>query len=102
MRCWIIAMCWSWRLPANSANSTCCRGGAERSPIEACNKREERGEGYILRLFEPTGEPRETAIVMNGGPARHPVSLQGFEIKTYRLHPVEGVREVSLLERPLR
>ncbi|CAI6087007.1 glycoside hydrolase family 38 C-terminal domain-containing protein [Cohnella sp. JJ-181] len=64
-------------------------------------KREERGEGYILRLFEPTGEPRDTAIVMNGGRDRYPVSLRGFEIKTYRLHPVEGVREVTLLERDL-
>ncbi|MCQ6561380.1 glycoside hydrolase family 38 N-terminal domain-containing protein [Paenibacillus mendelii] len=62
-------------------------------------KREERGEGYILRLFEPTGKARETAIVLGDGKRRFPVSLAGFEIKTFRLDPADGsLSEVSLLE----
>ncbi|NQX69661.1 alpha-mannosidase [Paenibacillus alba] len=63
-------------------------------------KREERGEGYILRLFEPTGQARDTALVLGGNAARVPISLAGFEIKTLRYDPeTRSVTETSLLER---
>ncbi|MFC5407151.1 glycoside hydrolase family 38 C-terminal domain-containing protein [Cohnella soli] len=65
----------------------------------AAFKREERGEGFVLRLFEPTGQARETAIVTAEG-TRYPVSLNGFEIKTLRFDPDEGtLKEINLMER---
>ncbi|QNK56148.1 alpha-mannosidase [Paenibacillus sp. PAMC21692] len=62
-------------------------------------KREERGDGYILRLFEPTGQARETAIILGRSGKSIPVTLSGFEVKTLRLNPIEGtISEVALLE----
>jgi alpha-mannosidase len=51
-------------------------------------KQEEEGDGFILRLFEPTGLGGATTICIPSFGIRHGVSLNGFEIKTFRLLPV--------------
>ncbi|MFD0670747.1 glycoside hydrolase family 38 C-terminal domain-containing protein [Cohnella sp. GCM10027633] len=62
-------------------------------------KREQRGDAFVLRLFEPTGIARSTAIATAGG-SRVPVALQGFEIKTFRWDTAtDAVVEIPLLER---
>lgn len=59
-------------------------------------KAAEDGRGYIVRLFEPTGQGRGTMLRVPSLGIEHPVRLAPFEVKTLRLH--EGVRETNLLE----
>ncbi|RAV00992.1 alpha-mannosidase [Paenibacillus sp. YN15] len=56
----------------------------------AAFKREERGTGYILRLFEPTGQGGSTRICTPALGIREQVELSGFEIRTYRLDAASG------------
>lgn len=48
-------------------------------------KKEERGDGYVIRLFEPTGSAQSTTVSIPSLGVREEVSLGGFEIRTYRL-----------------
>ncbi|MEF3308239.1 glycoside hydrolase family 38 C-terminal domain-containing protein [Paenibacillus sp. GYB004] len=49
-------------------------------------KRAEQSEDFIIRLFEPTGQPRETELHIPVLGLSRRVSLGAFEIKTIRLH----------------
>ncbi|OXS54035.1 alpha-mannosidase [Cohnella sp. CIP 111063] len=60
-------------------------------------KKEERGEGYILRLFEPTGSPQSTYVSIPSLGLRHEVRLNGFEIRTLRLEAGTGTLEDAKL-----
>lgn len=63
-------------------------------------KKEEEGDGYILRLFEPTGSGGTTTVSLPAYGIRHEVSLNGFEIKTFRVHSSSRMlEEVPLCER---
>jgi alpha-mannosidase len=61
-------------------------------------KKAERGNGLIIRLFEPTGRSRSFRLTVPFASARTRVSLEPFEIKTLRLD-VKKFKEVNLLER---
>ncbi|WP_342421051.1 glycoside hydrolase family 38 C-terminal domain-containing protein [Paenibacillus sp. FSL E2-0178] len=60
-------------------------------------KQEQQGENYILRLFEPTGLGGTTTISLPSLGIRREVSLNGYEVKTYRLRPASGVLEEAPL-----
>lgn len=53
-------------------------------------KREEQGTGYILRLFEPTGQGGVTRLCIPAFRIREQVQLDSFEIRTYRLDAASG------------
>lgn len=62
-------------------------------------KKAEKGNQLIVRLFEPTGRARRTILMLPCLGKRRQVSLQGFEIKTFRINPKSGkISEVDLLE----
>jgi alpha-mannosidase len=48
-------------------------------------KQSEDGQGYIIRCYEPTGEPRATTVSIPALGLSEQVSLGGFEIKTFRV-----------------
>ena len=63
-------------------------------------KRAENGNDLIVRLFEPTGTPRSTALSLPAINKEHEISLKGFEIKTLRINlETKEIREVDLLEK---
>ena len=62
----------------------------------------EDGDGSILRLFEPTGQARETMLSFPTLGVSHAVRLQPFELKTFRLSALGDLLEVDLMERPLQ
>ncbi len=63
----------------------------------------EDGNDLIVRLFEPTGQPRSTRLSIPFAGVKTTVRLAGFEVKTLRISPAGGkVVEVDLLERPIR
>ncbi|OBZ07978.1 alpha-mannosidase [Bacillus sp. FJAT-27264] len=63
-------------------------------------KKEEQGDGYILRLFEPTGSGGSTTVSIPSLGIRSEVSLKGFEFKTFRIQPASGTfEEIPLCER---
>ncbi|MCU0522592.1 MAG: alpha-mannosidase, partial [Anaerolineae bacterium] len=65
----------------------------------AAFKQAEDGNGYIIRLFEPTGHRRRTVLSVPGLEVTMPVALNGFEIKTLRLDPATGsIVETDLME----
>lgn len=69
----------------------------------AAFKRAEDGDGYILRLFEPTGEPRETTVSIPVVGVQEIVKLSAFEIKSLRLKDgAKAFIETDLTERPLK
>lgn len=58
------------------------------------------GEGWILRLFNPTGEPQKD-LLRTGGFA-FPVSAAPWEVKTFRWRPgANHLEEDNLLEQPI-
>ncbi len=62
-------------------------------------KKAEDGDVYILRLFEPTGSPRETTVSIPALGIDYTAQLGGFEVKTLRIDPVsKSVCEASLIE----
>ncbi len=66
-------------------------------------KRAEKGDAFIIRLFEPTGKSRTTMLSLPFVNARIKVALSGFEIKTLRVNARTGkVVAADLLERPIR
>jgi len=48
-------------------------------------KREQSGEGFVIRLFEPTGREQASTVCIPSLGIREAVVLGGFEIRTYRL-----------------
>lgn len=67
------------------------------SDVITCNafKKAEDGEGFILRLFNPTEKEQEASIEWKGEKTK--VSFGKYEIKTLRLNE-SGVTETDLLE----
>lgn len=66
-------------------------------------KKAEDGNDLILRLFEPTGKPRETVLSIPFLRIRRKIKLSGFEIKTLRINlKTKKIRETDLLENPAR
>ena len=65
----------------------------------AAFKQAEDGRGYILRLFEPTGQPRATTVTVPALNLTADVALGAFEIKTLYLDPqARTLRDVDLME----
>ncbi|MBD0380901.1 glycoside hydrolase family 38 N-terminal domain-containing protein [Paenibacillus sedimenti] len=70
----------------------------EAVQLSAC-KKEEKGEGYIVRLFEPTGHSRTTVLSIPSYGIRAGVQLNGFEFKTFRIDSrARTIVEISLCE----
>ena len=66
-------------------------------------KKADNGDDLIIRLFEPTGRARSTAIALPFAGARARLRLAGFEIKTVRFNlPRRRFTEVNLLEEKRR
>ncbi|MGG6309421.1 glycoside hydrolase family 38 C-terminal domain-containing protein [Paenibacillus macerans] len=63
----------------------------------AAFKRAEDGDGYILRLFEPTGQARKTSLSVPLLGLREEIRLNGFEIATFRIDAKAGTLSVSEL-----
>jgi alpha-mannosidase len=63
-------------------------------------KQAENGEGWIIRLFEPTGRHQKTQLrILAGKPIRKTVTLQPFEIKTLKIDAAFcTVIETNLME----
>jgi alpha-mannosidase len=62
-------------------------------------KKEERGDGYIVRLFEPTGHARATVLTIPSFGIREGIRLSGFEIKTFRIDAQnKTISEIGLCE----
>ena len=61
-------------------------------------KQVDQSQDYVIRLFEPTGEPRSTELEVVPLGIRQEIHLSGFEIKTFRVDAVRRiVGEVDLL-----
>lgn len=66
-------------------------------------KQAEEGKCLIIRLFEPTGEKRDTTLTLPWARASKKLILKPFEIKTYSFNPkTHRFTEVDLMEKPLR
>jgi len=62
-------------------------------------KKEERGENYVIRLFEPTGQAQSTIVSIPTLGIRAEVELQGHEVQTYRLDVSQRtLSEIALCE----
>jgi alpha-mannosidase len=69
--------------------------------VTAIKKAEDRN-GLILRLFEPTGEPRSTRVTIPGRSLSFEIDLEAFEIKTLEVDlDTDEIFEVDLLEQKL-
>jgi alpha-mannosidase len=64
----------------------------------AAFKRAEDDSGYVLRLFEPTGAPRETEVALPPLGIRTHVSLRGYELITLLVTDEGEVLRVNLME----
>ncbi len=63
----------------------------------------ETGNDLIVRLFEPTGRARNATVDLPWANVKHKVRLGGFEVRTLRIDPGDGiVIETDLLEHPLK
>lgn len=92
---------------------SCRPSGAGRKPepgvclddhvVQATAIKKAEDENWIvLRLFEPTGEPRTTKVALPGRSLSFEVSLGGFEIKSLAVDlDTDEVFEVDLLESQL-
>ncbi|TNJ63133.1 alpha-mannosidase [Paenibacillus hemerocallicola] len=65
--------------------------------LTAC-KQAESGEGWIFRLFEPTGCSRAFEVELPAFGVKERIALQPFEIKTLKWSKKDGLRETGLLE----
>ncbi len=72
----------------------------EHCQLTAC-KRAESGQDLILRVFNPTAEPRRTTLRVPAVAAQIALKLTPFEIRTLRLKGTTFT-EVDLLERPVK
>ncbi|MGI6138433.1 MAG: glycoside hydrolase family 38 C-terminal domain-containing protein [Candidatus Hydrogenedentales bacterium] len=65
-------------------------------------KKAEDGDGYLIRLFEPTGTARSTTLSIPALDLEETIALKAFEIKTLHFSAdTKSVEERDLLERPL-
>jgi len=65
-------------------------------------KKAEASEDYILRLFEPTGQPRAATVSFPGLSFEKRIKLGPFELKTFRLDVKnKTLAETDLLEQDL-
>lgn len=63
-------------------------------------KKTEEGDAVIIRLFEPTGQARETTVTFPACDFSQTLKLAPFEIKTLRLdRQKKEIEEVNLLEK---
>jgi alpha-mannosidase len=58
-------------------------------------KKAECQEGYVIRLFEPTGQEQTTAVSIPSLGIRQEVTLNGYEVRTYRLDVLAGTLLVT-------
>ena len=63
-------------------------------------KQAENGDGWIIRLFEPTGRRQQTLLrILACEPIRKTVTLQPFEIKTLKIDAAcRTIVETNLME----
>ncbi len=62
-------------------------------------KKSEDSEGYIIRLYEGSGETAEAKITFPAHKLEKTISFNGFEIKTFLWNPQTGdFKETSLIE----
>ncbi|MBE0699865.1 MAG: alpha-mannosidase, partial [Anaerolineaceae bacterium] len=62
-------------------------------------KQAQDGNGVIIRLYEPTGQPRKTIVSLPYAGIEKEVALKGFEIRTLRVNPQQSLwEEVNLVE----
>ena len=67
--------------------------------ITAC-KISEDGRALIVRIFEPTGEPRHTTLRVPALSVETDLTLGAFEIRTLSINLATGfVSETDLMER---
>ncbi|HQK96048.1 MAG TPA: glycosyl hydrolase-related protein, partial [Armatimonadota bacterium] len=67
--------------------------------LSAAKRAEGDDEALILRLYEPTGQGRETRLSLPWLGGELSVALSPFEVKTLRVNPDTGeVTETDLLE----
>jgi alpha-mannosidase len=88
-------------------------GGGENPPVGlelrdhviqvTAFKQAEDGKGYIIRMFEPTGRPRSTTLIIHGLEMEVELGFEPFEVKTLYLDPVEKLlSETDLMENMLK
>ncbi len=66
-------------------------------------KRAEKGNAIIIRLFEPTGRKRNTALSLPTLKKKINLTFNPFEIKTLKINAQTGkCSEVNLLEKPIK
>ena len=63
-------------------------------------KQAEDGQGWIIRLFEPTGRKQKTQLRIKAGKSmRKNLTMKSFEIKTLKVGPDPGtILEADLVE----
>jgi alpha-mannosidase len=65
-------------------------------------KKAQDGDGYVIRLFEPTGVARKTTLAIPSLEFEQEIELGAFEIKTFRFDPQKKLlRETNILERDI-
>ena len=91
----------------NAATHTFLELGSERLNVSAV-KRAEEGDGYVVRLFNPSDKPVKTTIRLNGGiapieTAQSPVERQKaeFELPAYSGKKWAAAKYVSLEEKEI-
>lgn len=66
-------------------------------------KHSEKGENYVIRLFNPTCEARSTELSIPSIDVCKAIELNGYEFKSYRFNPADkSMTEVNLMEEPLK
>ena len=62
-------------------------------------KQTEDGQGYIIRLYEPSGQPRTTTLAIPALNLTESVTLGGFEIRTLKVDPeMRSLVQTDLME----
>jgi alpha-mannosidase len=66
--------------------------------MTACKKAED-GEGFVVRLFNPTDRKRRTILDIRPGSIQDKIEFGPYEVKTFGFSPKNGaIREWNLLE----
>ncbi len=66
-------------------------------------KKAEIGPDLVIRLFEPTGQKRQTTLSLPFVPAKKLVTLGAFEVRTLKFKlKTKEFQDVDLLEKPLK
>ncbi len=74
---------------------------SDKTTLLTALKRDENNRGYVLRLFEPTGRPRNVEVRLQSPSIRQRLSLKPYEIKSLLLADGADVFiETDLQERP--